>query len=302
MSLNNRISERLSQCYRGKHQMQNTFNEQKQNTISDDEKILLLQYASKQQLNNYYECQDTVNNSFHYKWAEVSKIFKEKGYKREPEELAKYFLSMKHTAMSRFKGYFFNKNKRPTIPGDYVLANLFPEYFESLGFDMSELMTDSKKYSKQILEYLVPIEDQEHPTLLKDVASLCNLNDVESQQNLKRPHSEDVEGPSNKITKEVHEDEDVLYERVLDITRGKNRKNNEDEGKTNSEATPLLSLIKENNSLTDDRNALEAKLLAAEKQLREKDDELERKNLEISLLKERHANELEIEKIEHLFY
>uniref|UniRef100_A0A6P7GF16 Uncharacterized protein LOC114337374 isoform X1 n=2 Tax=Diabrotica virgifera virgifera TaxID=50390 RepID=A0A6P7GF16_DIAVI len=275
---------------KGKNQKKKKIKDRK--PFSDDEKILLLQLVSKLQLNKYDESMYAIKKTVTNKWTEVSKIFIEKGYDRRSEELGIYFLKMKYAAKSKFESYYVKKCAVRPTKEDYILANLFPKFYESLGFDMSQLMTDAKTYSKEIQEYLVPVEDQERPTILEDIASLSQLNDVEAQPNLKRPHSEEAEGPSNKITKEVHEDEGAWLKRMLDITRGRN----------NCEAAISKSLINENNSSTDAINALKAKLLVAENETREKDHQLKRKNLEISYLKELHAKEIEIEKVKLLLH
>ncbi|CAG9830674.1 unnamed protein product [Diabrotica balteata] len=262
--------------------------------LCDNEKILLLQYVSKLQLNKYYESVDTIKNALDNKWYEVSKIFKENGYSRAAAKLGGYFVSMRVEAMSRMKRYYIQRSAVRPRNVDYLFANLFPKHFEELSLDMNELMADAlvvaKIYSKEMLEYLVPLEDQERPTILDDIASLGHLNDVELRPILERRHSEETEGPPNKIAKEVHEDEDAWLKRMLDITRGLT-------GRNNCESTSSKSLTIENNSSTDDINELKAKLLVAEDELRKKNYELERKTLEISYLKELHAKELEIEKV-----
>ncbi|XP_072375828.1 uncharacterized protein [Diabrotica undecimpunctata] len=197
---------------------------------------------------------------------------------------------MRVQAMSRMKSYYIQRCAVRPRNVDYIFANLFPKHFEELSLDMNELMADAKIYSNEMLEYLVPVEDQERPTVLEDIASLGHLNDIELRPNLKRRHSEETEGPANKIAKEVHEDEDAWLKRMLDITRGLT-------GRKNCEVTSSKSLPIENNSSTDDINELKAKLLVAEDELRKKNYELERKNLEISYLKELHAKELEIENV-----
>ncbi|XP_072381241.1 uncharacterized protein [Diabrotica undecimpunctata] len=259
-------------------------------SLCDNEKILLLQYVSKLQLNKYYESVNTIKNALDNKWYEVSKIFKENGYNRATAKLGGYFVSMRVQAMSRMKSYYIQRCAVRPRNVDYIFANLFPKHFEELSLDMNELMADARIYSNEMLEYLVPVEDQERPTVLEDIASLGHLNDIELRPNLKRRHSEETEGPANKIGKEVHEDEDAWLKRMLDITRGLT-------GRKNCEVTSSKSLPIENNSSTDDINELKAKLLVAEDELRKKNYELERKNLEISYLKELHAKELEIENV-----
>ncbi|XP_050503330.1 uncharacterized protein LOC126882422 [Diabrotica virgifera virgifera] len=309
------------------------------NIIKDDENIVLLHYVRKLQLYKYYESVDTIQKELTNKLMDVMRIFKKEGCNRGSVELEKFFLNMRYDSMWRFKSYYIQKSAARPTKEDYILANLFPKFYESVGFDMSQLMADAKTYSTEIVEYLGPVEDQERPSILEDTSSLCHLNDVEPQPNLKRPCSEEDEGPANKITKEVHEDEDVRHKRMLDITRGRNNyeaatsesSTNDNNSSTDDINNALkakllvaekqlkekadelerknleISYLKElhknqNNSSTDEINTLKAKLLVAEKQLREKDHELDRKNLEISYLKELHANELEIEKIKLLFY
>ncbi|XP_072380295.1 uncharacterized protein [Diabrotica undecimpunctata] len=244
-------------------------------TLSGDEKKLLLQCVSKFQLHKYYESIYTIKAAINDKWTQLSKIFKEKGYERPAEKLANNYLPLKIQAMSNINSFYVQRNSVRPRKLDYIFAYLFPKYFENLSLDMNELMADAKIHSLEILESLASTEDQECPTTLEDIASLGHLNDAERQPNLRRPHSEDVKEPANKIAKVVHEDEDAWLKRMLDITRGRNNYD----------------------SSTDDINTLKAKLLVIENKMKERDHQLELKNLEISYLKELHAKDLEIEKM-----
>ncbi|CAG9830675.1 unnamed protein product [Diabrotica balteata] len=255
-------------------------------TLSDDEKKLLLQCVSKFQLHKYYESVYTIKAAINDKWTQLSKIFKVKGYERPAEKLANNYLPLKFQAMSNINNFYIHRSSVRPRKLDYIFAYLFPKYFENLSLDMNELMADAKIHSLEILGSLASTEDQECPTTLEDIASIGHLNDVEPLPNLRRPHSEAGEEPANKIAKVVHEDEDAWLKRMLDITRGRN----------NCDATSK-SLISENNSSTDDINTLKAKLLDIENKMKERDHQLELKNLEISYLKELHAKDLEIEKM-----
>ncbi|XP_028130660.1 uncharacterized protein LOC114326470 [Diabrotica virgifera virgifera] len=257
----------------------------KKQDLSDDERKLLLQCASKFQLHKYYESIDNIKGTMNAKWIQCSEIFKDKGYERTAEKLGNQYQPLKLQAIKSMSTFYVQRCGVKPTKLDYLFAYLFPKYFDDLRLNMDELMADAKVNAAEILESLASTEDQERP--MKDTASLEHSNAVEPQPNLKRPHVQEAEGPANKITKEVHEDEAAWLKRMLDITRGRN----------NCESTTTESLTNENNSSTEEINALKAKLLVIKNKIKEQDHQLELKNLEISHLNELHTKSLELEKM-----
>ncbi|XP_050503333.1 uncharacterized protein LOC114326478 [Diabrotica virgifera virgifera] len=231
--------------------------------ISEDERKLLLQCVSKFQLHKYYEYTPAIKAEINEKWIQFSEILKDKGYDRATEKLGNQYLSLKKQAIRSISIFYGHRRGEKPTKIDYLFAYLFPKYFEKVGLDMNELMADAKVNAKEILESLASTEDQECATILEDTASLEYSNKLKPQMNLKRSHSNKAEGPANKMTK-VHEDEATLE-----------------------------PLINNNNSLKDYINALKAKLLDIENKIKEKDHQLELKNLEISRLNDLHAKNLE---------